>query len=206
MDVSTEAWLAVPNPKLGNLSWQRWLVAAEPAVGLVAECIRGLPELMDQAELHVRSSPFGWSTPIKLEYVSANYSSAMATLFAPLLDSLMHHRAHPRPANDTAAHRKQMLDTLLKAVSKYDLSQNAPAPDKVAHVSDKGDKQRLRRLLLGHARLFPVLARLRQLLGYEPGVRPEEAVEQLGVAAAQARKLVAQLWEALPGEPEALLS
>ena len=47
-----------PREELRGLSWQQYLRYPTDEQGVVAECVRGLPELRDMAELHVRALPF----------------------------------------------------------------------------------------------------------------------------------------------------
>ena len=47
-----------PREELRGLSWQQYLRYLTDEQGVVAECVRGLPELRDMAELHVRALPF----------------------------------------------------------------------------------------------------------------------------------------------------
>ena len=73
---------------------------------------------------------------------------------------------------------------LVRSVSKFDIAHHAPMPDKVGHVSNKDDKQRLRDVLYRDTRLRPLLRGLRQALDYEalPSWQPPPAMAQLTAA------------------------
>jgi len=86
---TSEAWVHAPREELHGLSWQQYLKAAPPERGVVTECVRGLPELRDMAELHVRAAVHGGGvTTIRLESVATNFSTAMAQAFESLLPPL----------------------------------------------------------------------------------------------------------------------
>ena len=58
------------------------------AQGVLTECTRGLPELRDQAELHVKARPYGGVSVLRFEEVSANYTAAVTRLFGAVLPPL----------------------------------------------------------------------------------------------------------------------
>lgn len=77
-----------------------------------------------------------------------------------------------------------LTERLGRAVSRFDLSRNAPTADKAAHISAKSDKQALRDVLMRDAKLRPLLKGLRQVLDYEsrPVWQPPPDVQRLSAA------------------------
>ena len=98
-------------------------------------------------------------TTIRLEDVDTNYTGAIGTLFDAILPPL---RLHATNVSADVLRR-----ALMDVTSRFDLSRNAPAPDKTVHVSRKDDKQELRAILMGHPTLRPLITSLRQALDYD---------------------------------------
>lgn len=125
---------------------------------------------------------------IRLEQVSTNYSSAMDRVFEALLRPL---RLPAHGSNTSVVHLQRAL---VKEANKFDLSRNAPKPDKLSHVSNKDDKQDLRNILMRDSRLRPLLRGLRQALDYEslPAWQPPPDLERLSTAIDEA---VSSFWK-----------
>jgi hypothetical protein len=189
--VTTEAWVHQPREELRGLSWQQYLRNLTDEQGVVAECVRGLPELRDMAELHVRALPFANRsvTTLRLEHVSTHFTQSMTHAFDNLLPplglpALSKTGGGPRgweapsplggptsasklPKEEEPVGHAAFSERLAQAASKFDLSRHPPPPDKVDHVSDKDAKIRLREVLLKEKHLRPLLRGLRLSLGYE---------------------------------------
>jgi hypothetical protein len=113
-----------------------------------------------QVELYALSKEHAPNvTVLRLEDVSSNFSRAVRVLLRALLPTL-----HLPSTNE---HEHARIAHLERAVAKFDLSRNAPMPDKASHVSAKADKQRLRDALMRDTRLRPLLRGMRQVLDYE---------------------------------------
>ena len=131
------------------------------------------------ATLYVESKVYSQRvTVVRLEQISANYSSAMGRVFDALLRPLR------LPAHGTNTSVAALQRALVEAAKKFDLSRNAPMPDKLSHVSNKDDKQDLRNALMRDSRLRPLLRGLRQALDYEslPAWQPPPDLQRLSTA------------------------
>ena len=152
---STEPWVLEPRDELGGLSWREYFASVGVAEGLVTECVRGLPEVRDQAEVYVSARDDPRVHSFRLESVATNFTAQVLRLFDIALPSL---------GLDGAIHP----DRLVRSVAKFDLSEHAPMGDKASHVSDANDKVRLREFLWNAPGKLPaVLQDLRVLLGYD---------------------------------------
>ena len=169
-----------PREELRGLSWQQYLRYPTDEQGVVAECVRGLPELRDMAELHVRARPLANRsvTTLRLEHVSTHFTQSMTRAFDNLLPPLGlpalsksgaggPTSASKFPKEEGPVGHAAFSERLAQAASKFDLSRHPPPPDKVDHVSDKDAKIRLREVLLNEKHLRPLLRGLRLSLGYE---------------------------------------
>eukprot|EP00966_Prymnesium_polylepis_P189509 4391173-Prymnesium_polylepis.1 len=155
--VTSEEWVHQPRKALGGRTWQQYLLSASRVEGQLAECTRGLTELRDQAELHVRAKPYANVHATRLEQVSSNYSHQITNVLNHMLRAVRveastagggAHGGHAH-ANGTVLGRTESTplrpngtradvtaERLLKAVEKFDLNHNAPTSDKVSHVSN----------------------------------------------------------------------
>ena len=136
---------------------------------------------------------------VRLEEVSTNYSSCMLRAFSALLPTLglvphvtstaistpsTRGMAAAASAPSSSLSSMPLQVSLVEAVSRFDLSRNAPTPDKAAHVSDKTAKKELRDALLRDGRLRMLLKGLRQVLEYEnlPAWQPPPDLPKLSSA------------------------
>jgi len=173
---ATESWVKTPRVELGGKSWQSFFEQVSEADGIRTECVRGLTEIKEQAEifLHFQTHPHALS--VRLEDLDRNFSHQMRAIFNFFRPAIV-----TRGGMTDAFGKGQMLtpasvDRLVRSTSKFDLTANAPKFDKVDHVSSGHDKERLRLKLLSHPRLRRALDALRQILAYKPaGSAPPDA-------------------------------
>lgn len=146
----------------------------------------------------MRAKPYAPSTrPLRLEDAALNFSVTVGALFDHMIPTLQLPPPDPktdpktgppglrdprdprdprlRPQDRAAAATDDSLpagvvttERLVRAVSKFDLSHNAPMKDKVRHVSDQEAKATLRSILHGDPTMDRMLHQLRQMLDYEP--------------------------------------
>jgi len=157
---ATEPWLLSPKSELGGASWRALFNAVDVADGVLVECVRTMPELMDMAQIYTATRNHAQVFTARLEDLERDFATTMREVFdfiSPVLTS---------STLSGASGARVDIDRLVRAVRQFDLSSNKPKPTKVTHVSSVSEKEPLRVHLRSQQRMREVLDALEALLGY----------------------------------------